>query len=407
MNHDVFISYSSRNPEVAQAICHILEEARIKCWIAPRNIPAGSEYGDLIDDAIIACKVFLFIYSSDSVNSVWCKGELNVAFSENKIIIPYRIDTTPLKGAMRVMLNARHWLDAYPDYETQFSSLVEAINRVLGKPSTPDIPSAPTIPEKKPDNSKQNITEKVSYVSLTPRTFQVKGVEFKMIPVEGGTFTMGATSEQGNDANSNEKPAHRVTLRDYYIGETEVTQALWQAVMGDNPSYFQGDLQRPVEQVSWNDCQEFIKKLNALTGRNFRLPTEAEWEYAARGGNKSNGYKYAGSNTIGNVAWYESNSKSKTHPVKGKQANELGLYDMSGNVWEWCSDWYKGEYYKTSPQMNPTGPESGGILSSLRVYRGGSWSYYARYCRVSCRYCGTPGNGDYGLGLRLAVGSLQ
>ena len=133
MNHDVFISYSSKNPEVALAVCHTLEEHGIKCWMAPRNIPPGGDYGDLIDEAIIASKVFLFIYSFESVNSVWCKGELNVAFSEEKTIIPYRIDTTPMKGAVRVMLNQRHWLDAYPDYKSQFASLVEAVNRSLGK----------------------------------------------------------------------------------------------------------------------------------------------------------------------------------------------------------------------------------------------------------------------------------
>lgn len=138
MNHDVFISYSSKNPEVALAVCHTLEEHGIKCWMAPRNIPPGCDYGDLIDDAIIASKVFLFIYSFESVNSVWCKGELNVAFSEEKTIIPYRIDTTPMKGAVRVMLNQRHWLDAYPDYKSQFASLVEAVNRSLGKTMVPN-----------------------------------------------------------------------------------------------------------------------------------------------------------------------------------------------------------------------------------------------------------------------------
>ena len=133
MNHDVFISYSSKNPQVALAVCHLLEEHGIKCWMAPRNIPPGSDYGDLIDDAIKASKVFLFIYSFESVNSKWCRGELNIAFSEEKIIIPYRIDTTPIEGAMNVMLNQFHWLDAYPDYQSQFTSLVEAVNRSLGK----------------------------------------------------------------------------------------------------------------------------------------------------------------------------------------------------------------------------------------------------------------------------------
>ncbi len=227
-------------------------------------------------------------------------------------------------------------------------------------------------------------------------TFTVNGVSFTMIKVDGGTFQMGATSEQGNDADNDEKPVHSVTLSDYYIGETEVTQELWQAVMGSNPSYSKGS-KKPVENVSWNDCKEFITKLNRLTGKNFRLPTEAEWEYAARGGNKSKGYKYSGSNTIGNVAWYNDNSSSQTHDVKTKTPNELGIYDMSGNVWEWCQDWYGS--YSSGSQTNPTGPSSG----SGRVLRGGSWFHYARYCRVSYRISYNPyGRSNY-IGFRLAL----
>ena len=218
-----------------------------------------------------------------------------------------------------------------------------------------------------------------------------------MVKVEGGTFTMGATSEQGSDPYSDEYPAHQVTLSDFMIGKTEVTQELWQAVMGRNPSEFKGsDL--PVEKVSWKDCQEFIKKLNSLTGLQFRLPTEAEWEYAARGGNKSKGYKYSGSNDIESVAWYDSNSSSKTHAVATKSPNELGLYDMSGNVWEWCSDWY-GDYSSGS-QTNPKGPSSG----SYRVGRGGSWGSGARNCRVSIRSTINPDSGTRTQGMRLALG---
>ena len=209
---------------------------------------------------------------------------------------------------------------------------------------------------------------------------------------------MGATSEQGSDADSDESPVHDVTLSSYYIGETEVTQELWEAVMGSNPSYFSGS-QKPVENVSWNDCQEFITKLNELTGENFRLPTEAEWEYAARGGNKSKGYKYSGSNTIGNVAWYDDNSSSTTHDVKTKQANELGIYDMSGNVWEWCQDWYSSTYYSSSPSNNPTGPTSG----SDRVLRGGSWYDYSGSCRVSNRGSSIPGGVGGDCGFRLIL----
>lgn len=227
------------------------------------------------------------------------------------------------------------------------------------------------------------------------RTFTVNGVKFTMVPVEGGTFTMGATSEQGSDAEEDEKPAHKVTLSDYYIGQTEVTQALWEAVMGSNPSFFEGD-NLPVEQVSWNDCQVFIQKLNQLTGKQFRLPTEAEWEYAARGGRKSQGYKYAGGNNIGSVAWYTGNSGIETHPIGTKQANELGIYDMSGNVYEWCSDWY-GDYTSSS-QSDPQGPSSG----SGRVGRGGDYGSSAGYCRVSNRYGILPGCRGDNLGLRLS-----
>ena len=227
------------------------------------------------------------------------------------------------------------------------------------------------------------------------QTFTVNGVKFTMVPVEGGTFTMGATSEQGSDAEEDEKPAHKVTLSDYYIGQTEVTQALWKAVMGSNPSFFEGD-NLPVEQVSWNDCQVFIQKLNQLTGKQFRLPTEAEWEYAARGGRKSQGYKYAGGNNIGSVAWYTGNSGIETHPIGTKQANELGIYDMSGNVYEWCSDWY-GDYTSSS-QSDPQGPSSG----SGRVGRGGDYGSSAGYCRVSNRYGILPGCRGDNLGLRLS-----
>ena len=218
-----------------------------------------------------------------------------------------------------------------------------------------------------------------------------------MVYVSGGTFTMGATSEQGSDAFNREKPAHSVTLSGYYIGKYEVTQELWEAVMGSNPSRFKGD-NLPVECVSWNDVQEFLRKLNAMTGKRYRLPTEAEWEFAARGGNSSRGYKYSGSNSLGSVAWYDGNSGSRTHAVGTKSPNELGIYDMSGNVWEWCQDWYGS--YSSSSQRNPKGPNSG----SYRVYRGGSWYFNARYCRVSYRNYFTPDFwNNLHLGFRLAL----
>ena len=228
-------------------------------------------------------------------------------------------------------------------------------------------------------------------------TFTVNGVTFTMVTVEGGTFTMGATAEQGSDAGSEEYPTHQVTLSSYSIGQTEVTQELWQAVMGSNPSYSQGNLQHPVEQVSWEDCQTFVAELNELTGKTFRLPTEAEWEYAARGGNKSLGYKYAGSNNINEVAWYWDGTSTTIQPVATKAPNELGIYDMSGNVYEWCQDSWGS--YTSGAQTNPTGPTSG----SLRVDRGGSYGHDGVRCRVSHRNYYHQTLKDGHLGLRLAL----
>lgn len=220
----------------------------------------------------------------------------------------------------------------------------------------------------------------------------------EMVFVEGGCFDMGCTSEQSN-CDDDEKPVHEVCVDDFYMSKTEVTQKQWREIMGDNPSRFDGCDNCPVESVSWNDVQEFIKKLNTKTGGNFRLPTEAEWEFAARGGNNSRGYKYAGSDNIGNVAWYKSNSGSKTLLVGTKQPNELGLYDMSGNVWEWCSDWYDSDYYGDSRRENPQGPSSG----SRRVLRGGSWlSLDGGYCRVAGRDGSVPGITFNYYGFRIA-----
>lgn len=228
-----------------------------------------------------------------------------------------------------------------------------------------------------------------------PDIKKIAGME--LIKVEGGCFDMGCTSEQSN-CGDDEKPVHEVCVDDFYMSKTEVTQKQWREVMGNNPSSFDGCDNCPVERVSWNYVQKFIKKLNQKTNGNYRLPTESEWEYAARGGKKSRGYKYGGSNSIDRVAWYDGNSGSKTHPVGTKQPNELGLYDMSGNVWEWCSDWYDSDYYGNSRRDNPQGPSSG----SPRVGRGGSWRNRARYCRVAYRFLHSPDDSYFYLGFRLS-----
>ena len=228
----------------------------------------------------------------------------------------------------------------------------------------------------------------------------VNGAVFTMILVEGGTFRMGATEEQGEeDPDGNEYPVHVVNLSSYYICQTEVTQELWYAVMSSNPSRILGETTLPVDCVKWDMSQEFIGTLNEILDHEveIRMPTEAEWEFAARGGNKSSGYKYSGSDNPDEVAWVESNSGGKTHPVGTKRPNELGLYDMSGNLWEWCQDWTG--HYSSAEQTNPSGPEEG----NHRIMRGGSWTYSQTFCRVSRRNYISNTIGVSNCGLRLAM----
>lgn len=368
MTHEVFISYSSKNKNAAQAVCHILEQNRVKCWMAPRDIPGGYSYGDLIDDAISTSKVFIVIFSESSSASQWCQAELNIAFTEQKHIIPFRIDEAPLKGSNRLILNQAHWIDAYPDYEDKFKELVESVLMVLGR-------------------KHQNM--------------QVESPECKslnMILVKGGTFSMGATKEQGKDASDNERPVHEVTLSDFYISESPVTVSQYREFcdatgksMPPEPNWGWID-NHPIVNVSWHDAAEFAQ------WKGMRLPTEAEWEFAARGGIHTRHSKYSGGNIIDEVAWYEGNTdKSGTMPVMTKKPNELGLYDMSGNVYEWCSDWC--DDYSSEPQQNPSGPEDG----IIKVGRGGSWHSPSKNLRVSNRDNDPPEFYCHNVGFRVAA----
>ena len=232
--------------------------------------------------------------------------------------------------------------------------------------------------------------------ALRPKLFA--DLKKQMVSVRGGIFRMGCTTDQ-RQCYPDEKPVHQVRVSDFEISRYEVTQALWDAVMGENPSGFKGCAQCPVERVSWDDVQTFLKKLNALTGERYRLPTEAEWEYAARGGRKSQGYQYAGSEKLNAVAWYFDNSGDKTHPVGQKQPNELGLYDMSGNVWEWVEDcWNKG--YTGAPSDGRAW-QSGDC--SLRGLRGGSWFIGPEHLQSAHRDVGDVGNRVNYVGFRLAL----
>jgi formylglycine-generating enzyme required for sulfatase activity len=242
----------------------------------------------------------------------------------------------------------------------------------------------------------RSVTAKGKKGTDTAKTFKDPAIGIEMVSVKGGCYQMGDTF---GDGDSNEKPVHEVCVDDFYMGKYEVTQGQWKAIMGNNPSSFKdcGD-NCPVEQVSWNDIQDFINKLNQKTGKKYRLPTEAEWEYAARSGGKNE--KYSGSDDIDSVAWYDKNSGRETHTRGQKQPNGLGIYDMSGNVWEWVTDWYDSNYYKNSPKDNPKGVNSG----SLRVRRGGCMRCDATRGHASFRGRGAPNERRSNVGFRLAGG---
>lgn len=324
-------------------------------------------------------------YASDYLMIAPSGGDLKIGLSDEKVIFEYK---TPEEKNVQVKLEKeeKELEERRNKQEEEERSIREA---ELSKR------------EAQMREEKRQLEERILAMGISSTVIPViENILSNMIWVEGGTFTMGCTAEQGGNCESDEKPAHNVTLSSFYISKFEVTQAQWTAIMGKNPSYFNncGD-DCPVEKVSWKDVQMFLEKLNTITGKQYRLPTEAEWEYAARGGNKSKGYKYSGSNNLNDVAWYDGNSGNKTHAVGGKLPNELGLYDMCGNVEEWCSDWYGSKYYVNSLSNNPQGPSSGFI----RILRGGSWFYLAETCRVAQRCHFASGFRYYTFGFRLVL----
>jgi formylglycine-generating enzyme required for sulfatase activity len=385
------------------------------------------------------------------------KGEIRILLIAVDDGLPTKLRNSSRLSGAELRQHATYFSRTYGLAEDAANFVVNAWARALGLsagmtsvspspisnktvPETP-LPSPPRpkpqpIPHVKPSNPaiKMIGAALAIFIGLVLMVWWLSKPDFgiEMVAVKGRTFMMGCTSEQGNDCFDNEKPAHRVTVGDFHIGRYEVTQAQWKMVMGSNPSYFKGD-DLPVEQVSWDDAQEFIRRLNEQTGKRYRLPTEAEWEYVARGGSRSKGYKYSGGNSASDVAWYYENSgrgalrdrdwnvysaaksnneqslalqnitnnvnnnNNQTHDVGTKEPNELGLYDMSGNVWEWCQDWYGR--YNGSLQTNPGGSSSG----SARVLRGGSWNDVARDARSALRLGDVPDDRSRVIGFRLAA----
>lgn len=432
-NHDVFISYSSRDMEAAQAICHVLEQNEIRCWMAPRNIPPGSDYGDVIDEAIKSCKAVVILYSEKAASSPWVTGELNVAFEEQKTIIPFRLDKTPLKGQTRVMLNQRHWIDAYPDYKTKFNDLVKAVALAVGKDvqldPTPVKPSEHLKKYKKPIifgiiaaivlgliivlypfvarkihsyvYDKQGLHVKTKGLTSLQED-ALTSILDNMVLVDGGTFVMGNTPEMEDyltEQDSLSVNPHEVELDNFYICKYEVTQKQWRAFLSTYGRCIKDGDETAMDMLSWEDAKAFADTLSAITGLLFTLPTEAQWEFAARGGNKTHRYVFSGHAwDATEVGWTSFEELISAHDVGGKRYNELGLYDMTGNVFEWCYDFY--EPYSSERQVNPHGPSKG----LNHVLRGGDFRIdNLNDLKVSTRYYDAPFVNRKGAGLRLVI----
>lgn len=440
MNHDVFISYSSQNKEAAQAICHALEHNEIRCWMAPRDIPYGAQYGDVIDDAIKTCKVVVVLFSETAASSQWVNGELNVAFEEQKTIIPFRLDQTPLKGQTRVMLNQRHWIDAYPDYKTKFNDLVIAVAKSIGKEVIKDslIPTSQFSTTTGKVNKRKLVYHiTIGFVSIAiiaaffllyepfanlMNSFSydkqglhvnIKGLSADqenalssilddMVLVEGGIFLMGNTEEMADyltEQDSLSGNVHEVELDNYYICKYEVTQKQWRAFLPTEGKCIADGDNTAMDMLSWEDAKAFADTLSSITGLKISLPTEAQWEFAARGGTKSHHYLFAGNDDASEVGWTSFETDlSSAHDVGGKRYNELGVYDMTGNAFEWCSDYF--DLYPTEKVVNPQGPSKG----NNRVLRGGDFRIDNLYdMKVCTRYFDSPFVNRRGAGLRLVI----
>ena len=462
MEYDLFISYSRHDVKHIDKFVERLEELGFRVWIDRKGIESGDSFKSVIVDAIEKSAVFVFFNSSSSNKSPWTTREVGVAITLGKPIIPVKLDKAPYSRECLLDLINLDFID-YSDAVTREMMMEKFVNVVISKcpERWEEICSEKDGAEEKEDEKEIKrrrrkeirtclllpfIGINMAYVSIKNKkrekglrqlvlsllgflwilvvvvllltfrpftrvpdkvtndktddewVFNVRGVPFEMRHVEGGTFFMGSNDEE---ADGDEGPVHQVTVGSYYMGETEVTVSLWKAVM-EKKRVWGASRHLPVElEDDVNQVHEFISRLNRLTGLNFRLPTEAEWEYAARGGKKSRGCKYAGSNSIYDVAWFKENGQKRPHRVKEMLANELGIYDMSGNLWELCSDLY-GPYDRDArPQINPTGLQQG----AERVMRGGSYRNRDYFCRVSYRNSVEVENDNgYPLGFRLVLG---
>lgn len=441
MKNDIFISYSRKDSETVNKFVERFEKEGLRVWIDRDGIESGDAFKHVIVEAIMESSIFLFFSSSASNSSEYTAKEVGFAIKKKKTIIPIKLDSSEYNDEVMFDLVNIDYVDYVdvPKRDVLLGQLVHAIKGKLHELESnlkKPVDSSEVVGEKDSD-----VTQDRDVMGFSDLVFTVNGVTFAMKYVKGGTFWMGAHNKTirtglfskkpdltipnyDNDANENESPVHKVTLSNYYIGETVVTQALWEEIMGGNPSYKLGKT-FPVETVSWKECEEFILKLNELSKgqytevseNGFRLPTEAEWEFAARGGREVNKYKYSGSDSIDDVAWFQGNSEMLPHPVGEKLPNPLGLYDMTGNVWEWCQDVYST--YPVEPQENPIAIKSllrtvsknlisiqsrfKELVNKEAVIRGGSFEDKNNDCRITARRKYETNKRGNNIGFRLVL----
>lgn len=379
--YDVFISYSRDDSSIADEICTAFDKVGITYFIDRKRMGGVANYVTKIAEEIDNSRVMLLLASSNSYQSKFVTIELHYAFNHDIPVLPYALDNTlPPKNFEILLIHTNwHYLSDNPIVPTLLTSISELINKDI------------TILE---EGKEPNIQNKALPIAHNTLTIELGNCHLDMIRVEGGKLLIGATNEQVN-AESNEYPAHEVTLSTFYISKYPITQDVWESVMGYNRSRFKqvhnGNELFPAENITYDEAQEFARRLSEITHLRFSLPTEEEWEYAARGGQKTKHYLYAGGNNINEVAWYKGNSNASTHPVGLKEPNELGIYDMCGNVWEWTETPAHAYGLKIE------------VKGNIFIRRGGSWWHGASNCRLSYRYASDRSKKTSGLGLRVVI----
>ena len=385
---DVFLCHNSEDKTQVKEIGEKLKEYSLKPWLDIWELRPGHSWQDILEEKIEEIHAAAVFVGKNGLGP-WQKQELKAYLREfvnrNCPVIPVLLSDTPEKPQLPLFLRGLTWVDFRTSDPDPMNQLIWGITGK--KPQlTNSSPSSPASqsPLLSVPLSPQILTETLP-----------ENIKLEMVKILAGSFTMGSDEYDG------EKPKHQVKLQEFYLGKYPVTQEQYQAIMGNNPSRFQDNPKNPVENVSWDDVQAFCQKLNDKTKKNYRLPSEAEWEYACRAGTQTRYYFGDDEKLSGEYAWYYGNSGSKTHPVGQKKPNNWGLYDMSGNVWEWCEDYWH-ENYENAPKDGGSWNENSS-QANFRMLRGGSWKDIPRGCRSANRFTASADDYYYTVGFRLAL----